>query len=92
MKSLAQAVVALSLAAPVLSFAQADQQSLTRAHVRDELVRAENAGYSPTAWAYFPYGEVQAAEYRVAARRAAADPRGYGASWNGSAQWGDIAR
>ncbi|WP_250469751.1 DUF4148 domain-containing protein [Caballeronia sp. GAFFF2] len=92
MKSLAHAVVALALAAPILSFAQAGQQSLTRAQVRNELVQAENAGYSPTAWAYFPYGEVQAAEYRVAARRAAADPTGCGASRNGSTQWGDIAR
>jgi hypothetical protein len=92
MKSLVRVVGTLALAVPVISFAQGTQQTLTRAQVRSELVRAENAGYGPTAWADFPDGEIQAAEFRVAARRAAADPAGYGARWNRSAQSGDIAR
>lgn len=89
MKSLVKAVIALAFVAPVISFAQENQQSLTRALVRADLVRAEKAGYSPTAWADFPYGELQAAEYRVAARRAE-DPTGCSASWN--SQSGDIGR
>ncbi|SAL55308.1 purine nucleoside phosphorylase [Caballeronia sordidicola] len=92
MESLVKAVVMLAFAAPVISFAQGDEQSVTRAQVRAELVQAEDAGYSPTAWAYFPYGEVQAAEYRVAARREKADPFGRGATTNESSQSGDIAR
>jgi hypothetical protein len=92
MKSLVGLFVAMALAAPAISPAQGSQPSVTRAQVRAELERAENAGYSPTAWADFPYGEVQAAEFRVATRRAAADPIGYGASWNGNASSGDIAR
>ncbi|MDR5795095.1 MULTISPECIES: DUF4148 domain-containing protein [unclassified Caballeronia] len=70
MKPLVKAVSGLVLAIPVLSFAQTGDQSLTRAQVRADLVRAENAGYSPTAWADFPDGEIQAAEFRVAARKA----------------------
>jgi hypothetical protein len=96
--SITKACIALALAVPAISFAQAqaetqaNPQSLTRDQVRAQLVQAESAGYSPTAWADFPYGEVQAAEFRVSARRAAADPTGYGADWNGSSQSGDIAR
>jgi hypothetical protein len=70
MKPLVKAVLGLALTIPVLSFAQTSDQSLTRAQVRADLVRAENAGYSPTAWADFPDGEIQAAEFRVAARKA----------------------
>lgn len=71
MKPLVKALAGLILATPLVSFAQEDPQGLTRAQVRADIVRAENAGYSPTAWAEFPYGEVQAAEFRVAARKAA---------------------
>ncbi|SAL85913.1 purine nucleoside phosphorylase [Caballeronia arvi] len=92
MKPLVKAVAGLTLALPILSFAQGNEQPLTRAQVRADLVRAENAGYSPTAWADFPYGEVQAAEYRVAARRAANGRIGDGAMPNGVSRSGDIAR
>jgi hypothetical protein len=92
MNSIVKAAVALALSAPVVSFAQTEQSSLTRAQVRADVVRAESAGYAPTAWADFPYGEVQAAEFRSASQRAAADPAGYGASWNGRSQFGGIAR
>jgi hypothetical protein len=91
MKPHVKAVLGLALAIPVLSFAQTDCQSLTRAQVRADLVRAENAGYSPTAWADFPYGEVQAAEFRVAARKAA-NGRVDGTGRSGMPQSGDIAR
>lgn len=90
MKSLIKVVVALAFAAPVVSFAQSNQQSLTRAQVRADVVNAEKAGYGPTAWADFPEGEVQAAEYRQAVHKAAAS--GYGADWSGVSQAGAIAR
>ncbi|KXV05825.1 hypothetical protein CR51_12320 [Caballeronia megalochromosomata] len=70
MKPLVKAVLGLAFSIPVLSFAQTSDQSLTRAQVRADLIRAENAGYNPTAWADFPDGEIQAAEFRVAARKA----------------------
>ncbi|SPB13224.1 membrane protein [Caballeronia novacaledonica] len=93
MKAIVGAVVALSLAVPVVSFAQASGQSLTRAQVRADLIQAENAGYSPTAWADFPYGEVQAAKFRLAEHKAAkAESSGYGSSSGGRFQAGDIAR
>jgi hypothetical protein len=91
MKPLVKAVLGLGLTIPVLSFAQTDCQSLTRAQVRADLVRAEDAGYSPTAWADFPYGEVQAAEFRVATRKAV-NGRVDGAGRSGMPQSGDIAR
>jgi hypothetical protein len=48
MKSLIQVVViAAVLVAPVASFAQSNNQPVTRAQVRAELVQVEQAGYSP---------------------------------------------
>jgi hypothetical protein len=48
MKNLiAAALAATVLAAPALSFAQAEQQPVTRAQVRAELVQLEKAGYRP---------------------------------------------
>jgi hypothetical protein len=91
MKPIVNAVLGLALAIPVLSFAQTDCQSLTRAQVRADLVRVENAGYSPTAWADFPYGEVQAAEFRVAARKAV-NGRVAGTGRSAMPQSGGIAR
>ena len=88
MKSLINALAVLALVVPVVSFAQANQQSLTRAQVRADLIRAERAGYNPLAWADFPEGEYQAAQFR--ARNAAAS--GYGGSTSGGSQSGDIAR
>ncbi|MDR5837464.1 DUF4148 domain-containing protein [Caballeronia sp. LZ034LL] len=90
MKSLVRVVIALAVAAPAIAFAQASSQPLTRAQVRADLVQAEKAGYSPTAWAYFPEGEMQAAEFHKAAHQAAVG--GYGADWNGVSQAGAIAR
>ena len=91
MKSLIKVVaVAIVLAAPVVSFAQSNPQPLTRAQVRADLIKAEKAGYSPLAWADYPYGEIQAAEFRAAAQKAAAS--GYGSGSSGTSQAGDIAR
>ena len=65
------AVVAAVLAAPVASFAQSNV-SLTRAQVRADLVRVEQAGYTPSLAddANYPAG-VQAAEAKVAAENPA---------------------
>lgn len=94
MKSLIKAVaVALALAAPVASFAQQSQQPLTREQVRTEIVQAKHNGYSPLAWADFPEGEFQAAEFRDSLHKAGSrDTSGYGSGQRGTSQSGDIAR
>ncbi|KLU23512.1 hypothetical protein EOS_24955 [Caballeronia mineralivorans PML1(12)] len=88
------AAVVLVLAAPLASFAQPAQQSvtLTRAQVRADLIQAERAGYSPLDWADYPYGEIQAAEFRAAQKLSTTDTSGYGSSRSGTSQSGDIAR
>ncbi|MEM5438881.1 DUF4148 domain-containing protein [Paraburkholderia diazotrophica] len=66
MKALIQAViVSCALAAPALSFAQADQGPVTRAQVRDDLQRVEQAGYRPGGdEATYP-ADIQAAEAKA---------------------------
>ena len=66
MKALIQAVVvSCALAAPALSFAQADQGQVTRAQVRSDLQRVEQAGYRPIGDdASYP-ADIQAAEAKV---------------------------
>src|SRR5689334_10412311 len=68
MKALIQAVVvSCALAAPALSFAQAQQGEVTRAQVREDLQRVEAAGYRPISRdATYP-DDIQAAEAKVAA-------------------------
>lgn len=97
MKSLAfatAAVAAAILAAPIASFAQSNQQPLTRAEVRADLVKLEQAGYVPSRNdRSYPDG-IQAAEARVAAQNgtvaAAADTSGYGREVNGATQSGIV--
>jgi Domain of unknown function (DUF4148) len=62
------AVVAGALSAPVLSYAQS-VEPLTRAQVRADLIRVEQAGYVPsrTDDANYP-ADIQAAEAKVAAQ------------------------
>ena len=69
MKSLIYvALVASALAAPVLSFAQESNGPVTRAEVRADLVRLEQAGYRPGVNdVHYPAG-IQAAEARVQAQ------------------------
>jgi hypothetical protein len=64
------AIAAGTLAAPALSFAQANGP-VTRAEVRADLVRVENAGYNPSMASdpYYP-ADIQAAEAKVAAQEA----------------------
>jgi len=69
MKSLIKAVaLAAVLAAPLAAFAQASQQPVTRADVRNDLIRVEHAGYNPATAndANYP-ADIQAAEQRAQA-------------------------
>jgi len=63
------ALAAGALATPVLSFAQSAPGSLTRAEVRADLVRVEQAGYNPSSTddANYP-ADIQAAEAKIAAQ------------------------
>jgi hypothetical protein len=99
MKSLIKAVaIAAVLAAPVAAFAQASQQPVTRADVRNELIQIEQAGYNPATSNDVNYpADIQAAERRVQAQNATvaqtqpvADTSGYGAPMSGSSQAGGI--
>lgn len=84
-------VVACALAAPALSFAQTDgavNGPLTRAQVRADLVRLEQAGYEPGMDdPYYP-DNLQAAEARLAQQRGAAEG---GVPLTGSSQSGAAA-
>ncbi|MGZ2747769.1 DUF4148 domain-containing protein [Burkholderia stagnalis] len=91
MKSLINAVaLAVIVAAPVASFAQSNQQPLTRAQVRAELVQLEKAGYNPNDWINYPEN-IQAAQAKIAAVQnngAQADTTGYGANAAAATQSG----
>ncbi|SDI73023.1 DUF4148 domain-containing protein [Paraburkholderia phenazinium] len=101
MKSLIQAVaIAALLAAPVASFAQAadtNQQPITRAEVKNQLIQLEQAGYNPASAndATYP-ADIQAAEQRVqaqnppVAQNSVADTSGYGPSTSGSSASGSM--
>jgi hypothetical protein len=90
MKSLIKAVaVSMILAGPVVALAQTDQQA-TRAQVREDLIKAENAGYNPSDWLHYPQN-IQAAETRVAAQEQAAGNTGYGPGASGQSQEGRAA-
>lgn len=84
MKSIVRAaVVAAIVAVPAISFAQAqpEQQPLTRAQVRQQLVELRAAGYDPPDWANYPEN-IQAAQARVDAAKA------YGPDTAGTTQSG----
>ena len=73
MKQLALLTLTLSaLVSSSLTFAQSASVPLTRAQVRADLIRLEQAGYNPAAIddANYP-ADIQAAEARVAAQNAA---------------------
>ncbi|SMG55424.1 DUF4148 domain-containing protein [Paraburkholderia susongensis] len=93
MKSLIQAVViAAAIAAPVASFAQANQP-VTRAQVRAELVQLEKAGYQPGhADPHYP-ADIQAAQARVDAQNGVGQPAAssFGGVTSGSSQSGHAA-
>jgi hypothetical protein len=73
-------IVAAALAIPaVSSFAQSNQQPLTRAEVKSQLIQVEKAGYNPSARddATYP-ADIQAADAKIAAQ-------------NGQASYGGVA-
>ncbi|ASW00764.1 DUF4148 domain-containing protein [Paraburkholderia aromaticivorans] len=102
MKSLIKAVaLAAVLAAPAASFAQASQQPVTRAEVRQDLIQMEQAGYNPATSNDSTYpADAQAAEHRIQAQNPAiaqnqepvADTSGYGGAANGSSQAGGVVQ
>jgi hypothetical protein len=60
-------LVVSALASPALTFAQATSDRLTRAQVRADLLRVEQAGYSPSAGDDPDYpADIQAAEAKIA--------------------------
>ncbi|SAL84490.1 purine nucleoside phosphorylase [Caballeronia choica] len=87
------AAVALAVS-PILALAQSDQnQPVTRAEVRSELIQLEKAGYDPsTRDPYYP-NNLQAAEARVQAGDVAAKPgmTSYGPSVEGTSGSGATA-
>ncbi|AIO70388.1 DUF4148 domain-containing protein [Burkholderia oklahomensis] len=96
MKSIvATAAAALVLAAPVVSFAQSPNGSLTRAQVIQELVDLESVGYQPSRGNEATYPEdIQAAQRRLDAKRLAARKAAesaYGPAVAGAAQAGKPA-
>ncbi|MGO4328172.1 DUF4148 domain-containing protein [Cupriavidus sp. 2TAF22] len=74
MKALVRTVlISCALAVPALSFAQSVQAPLTRAEVRADLIRLEQAGYRPGGGDDPTYPQdIQAAEAKVQAEDAAA--------------------
>jgi opacity protein-like surface antigen len=81
------AALALALAAPAASFAQANQP-VTRAQVREQIVQLEQAGYNPNVVndAKYP-ADIQAAQARVDAQNGAAQGA-YGGMSDGASQAG----
>jgi hypothetical protein len=66
MKSLICAVFAVAvLAAPTLSFAQATNAPVTRAEVKADLARVEQAGYRPASNDLNYPADIQTAEARI---------------------------
>jgi hypothetical protein len=75
-------IAAAVIAIPSFAFAQADTSSnapITRAQVRADLVRVEQAGYNPAGSDINYPADIQAAEARLNAEHA------YGGASNGSA-------
>ncbi|MBN3762578.1 DUF4148 domain-containing protein [Burkholderia sp. Ac-20365] len=90
MKSLGQfLIVAAVVSAPLAAFAQ-NNQPVTRAQVREELVQLHNAGYSPLDDRNSYPTHIQAAEARLAAQQsgASSNETGYGGAANGVSQAG----
>lgn len=85
MKSFAMMLAATALSFPLAALAQTDS-TLTRAQVRADLQRLEQAGYAPSKGEdpYYPR-DIQAAEARVSARSGATS---YGGVSSGATQSG----
>ena len=69
MKALIKAVlISCALSAPAFAFAQATNAPLTRAEVKADLVRVEQAGYRPQAEDPNYPADIQAADAKIAAQ------------------------
>jgi hypothetical protein len=90
MKALLKAVlVSCALAAPAIAFAQTTNGPVTRAEVRADLARLEQAGYQPEASDPHYPADIQAAEAKVTAQdQSAAAASVGGVSLSGSSQSG----
>jgi len=80
--SICATIAAAVIAIPSFAFAQADASNnspVTRAQVKADLVRVEQAGYNPAGSDINYPADIQAAEARVSANR------GYGGASNDSA-------
>ncbi|HEY2023552.1 DUF4148 domain-containing protein [Paraburkholderia sp.] len=84
------ALVASALAAPAVSFAQDATAPATRAEVRADLIRLEQAGYRPSAKDVHYPANLQAAEARIQGQDLSSTALG-GVSINGSSQSGTSA-
>lgn len=84
------ALIAGALATPIASFAQDATAPLTRAEVRADLVRVEQAGYRPAANDLYYPADIQAAEVRLQAQDVTAPgtSSGVGGVPDGSTQAG----
>ena len=60
-------LISCALAAPALAFAQSSNEPVTRAEVRADLVRVEQAGYNPSGHDPHYPAAIQAAEAKIAA-------------------------
>jgi hypothetical protein len=76
------AFAAAVVAAPSFAFAQASNAPVTRAEVRADLIRVEQAGYRPSGDDITYPSDIQAAEARV---QATSTDHAYGGSSNDSA-------
>ncbi len=95
MKSLIKtALISCALAAPVLAFAQTSVQAnndpVTRAEVRADLVRLEQAGYRPKLNDIHYPADIQAAEAKVAASNNAPARNSVGGAKASSDTGGDL--
>jgi hypothetical protein len=73
MKAFVHAIaLSCAMALPMLASAQIVDTSTTRAAVRADLARLEEAGYRPSASATFYPNDIQAAEAKVAANHTSA--------------------
>ncbi|MEA3119976.1 MAG: hypothetical protein QOI13_3246 [Paraburkholderia sp.] len=95
MKSLIKAaLVSCALAAPIFAFAQTSAQAnngpLTRAEVRADLVRVEQAGYRPTLNDIHYPSDIQAAEAKVASSNEALSSSSVGGANAGGETGGGV--
>lgn len=92
-KLISAVAVAAAFAVPAISFAQSNDQGVTRAEVRAQLVQLEHAGYNPAADHVNYPQELQAAQERVDQQQlAAGNTSGYGAPATGTSQSGASVR